>query len=539
MTTTLIPELKPNSKLYNDYLSNAPIFKTFFPTNDKLNDREFVRSMAESFGNRNATIKSISETMTGFELNPKQVKNIELFKHNNSLAVVTSHHICLLGSPISLFYKIQSAIQFAKDLKAKHKNIEFIPVFWLEDNDVANPEACSINILNSDSDLIETSMMCGSQFIKKEFISNLIIPEDFNNQIDKLFEQMTKNKYIDEAKKFFTNAYTSGELCKIGFIKLLQQLFAEDGLLFVSESTAQQLGYSRFVALLETSNQWKSVELISRANRKLKDAGYPVQSKHTDVNIFYYFNGEKRRIEITATNDYIVGGKIISKFDMTNEIIEHPERFTPNFLLRPLFQDTVLPTIAYIAGEQELQSACQVYNIYEVFAVRQPAIINQHHALIVNQEVKTFLSKNNLTPNYFFDQFENIENNILTEHRSKDNDSLLITAKKTIIDTIDNLKNNLSKFDSSIVNCCEVMSSNITKEFERFEVNLNASSRSKNMKFVKEYKAISNWIYPNGEHQENILTPVNIISLFGLVGFKQLIELLCKQDRKQSWVIGE
>ena len=210
MTTTLIPELKPNSKLYNDYLSNAPIFKTFFPTNDKLNDREFVRSMAESFGNRNATIKSISETMTGFELNPKQVKNIELFKHNNSLAVVTSHHICLLGSPISLFYKIQSAIQFAKDLKAKHKNIEFIPVFWLEDNDVANPEACSINILNSDSDLIETSMMCGSQFIKKEFISNLIIPEDFNNQIDKLFEQMTKNKYIDEAKKWFWEAAKNG-----------------------------------------------------------------------------------------------------------------------------------------------------------------------------------------------------------------------------------------------------------------------------------------------------------------------------------------
>ena len=528
-----------HSKLYNDFLNGHPFFKSFFPVNDKLQDKEYLKNTAESFANRNATIKSITATMNDFNMTDAQKSNLEYFKQNNSLAVVAGQEISFLGGPLFCFYKIQHSIQLAKDLKAKNPEMNFVPVFWLEDNDHDILEASFANVLNSNYEITEVSSLCDMQYQSRDLTSKLVIPKELPKQLDSLFEKLPNTQYKDETKELYLNSYKAGMYCNVGFLNLLQNFFGDSGLLFLSASKARELGYSRFVALLEISNQWKSVELISRANKKLKDAGYHIQSKHSDVNLFYYFENQKHRIEVSATNDYIIRGKIIHQIDMTNEIIEHPERFSPNLMLRPLYQDTILPNIAYIVGPSEIAFRCQVHNIYEVFAVRQSALVNRHHAIILNKEVQQFLSDENLNPEYFFDSYDNIEKSLLASLENQLSPDCLIEIRNAISDKIFVLRDKLVNLSPELSENADNLLYSLNKELDKLQSAINDAIRNKNSEYLAKYKKAHNWISPSSNSQERMITPLNIILELGIDGFKKVLNELCQLPNNQLYILGE
>lgn len=528
-----------HSKLYNDFINGHPFFKSFFPVNDKLQDKEYLKNTAESFANRNATIKSITATMADFSMTSAQISNLEHFKQSNSLAVVSGQEISFLGGPLFCFYKIQQSIQLAKDLKDKHPELNFVPVFWLEDNDHDVLEASFANVLNSNYDISEISSLCDMQYQSRDLTSKLVIPDELPKQLKKIFEKLPDTPFKEETQELFLNSYKAGMYCNVGFLNLLHNFFGDSGLLFLSASKARELGYSRFVALLEISNQWKSVELISRANKKLKDAGYHIQSKHSDVNLFYYFENQKHRIEVSATNDYIIKGKIIHQLDMTNEIIEHPERFAPNLMLRPLYQDTILPNIAYIVGPSEIAFRCQVHNIYEVFAVRQSAVVNRPHALILNKYVQKFLSDENLTPEYFFDSYDNIEKALLAKLESELSPECLLGIRNSISDKVFEIKNSLLNLSPELSENVDNLLYSLNRELDQLQSAINDAIRQKHTDYLAKYKKAHNWISPASNSQERTITPLNIILELGIDGFRNILNELCKLPNNKFYIFGE
>lgn len=528
-----------HSKLYDDFINGHPFFKSFFPVNDKLEDKEYLKNTAESFANRNATIKSITATMADFTLSETQMNNIEFLKKNNSLAVVSGQEISFLGGPLFCFYKIQYSIQLAKDLKAKHPEMNFVPVFWLEDNDHDVLEASFANILNSNYDITEVSSLCDTQYQSRDLTSKLRIPEELPKQLKLIFDKLPVTQFKAETQELFLNSYKAGMYCNIGFLNLLQNFFGDSGLLFLSASKARELGYTRFVALLEISNQWKSVELISRANKKLKDDGYHIQSKHSDVNLFYYFENQKHRIEVSATNDYIIRGKIIHQIDMTNEIIEHPERFAPNLMLRPLYQDTILPNIAYIVGPSEIAFRCQVHSIYEVFAVRQSALINRPHALILNKDVQQFLADENLSPEYFFDSYDNIEKSLLASLEKKLSPECLLEIRNSLSDKIFEIKDTLLNLSPELSENVDKLLYSLNRELDQLQSAINDAIKQRHSEYLAKYKKAYNWISPASNSQERTITPLNIILQFGIDGFKSILNELCQLPNNKFYVFGE
>ena len=527
-----------HSKLYTDFIAGHPFFKSLFPVNDKLQDKEYLKNTAESFANRNATIKSISATMTDFILTESQQENLNFLKQSNSLTVASGQEISFLGGPLFCFYKIQSSIQMAKDLKSKHPEMNFVPVFWLEDNDHDILEASFANVLNANYDLTETSSLCDSQHQSKDLTSKLRIPAELSQQLNALFNHLPNTPYKAETNKLYLDSYKAGTYCNHAFLTLLQNFFADEGILFLSASKARELGYSRFVALLEISNQWKSVELISRTNKKLKDTGYHIQSKHSDVNLFYYFENQKHRIEVSATNDYIIRGKIIHQIDMTNEIIEHPERFAPNLMLRPLYQDTILPNIAYIVGPSEIAFRCQVHNIYDAFAVRPPAIINRPHALILNKEIENFLTANSLVPEMFFDSFDNIEQSLLKISENNLSSDTLLDVRNSISDKVFGIKKQITDLSPDLADNVDNFLYSLNKELDQLQVAINKTIKLKHADLFNAYKKAYNWISPASNSQERTITPLNIILCFGISGFKDILNELCKLPNNKLYIFG-
>ncbi|MGA2296857.1 MAG: bacillithiol biosynthesis cysteine-adding enzyme BshC [FCB group bacterium] len=531
------------SKLFIDFINKVPFFcNSRFPSNNiLLNSKEKLFEKSSNFLNRDELVKVIKSSMLDLNFTSTQKINLDNLGNNNSLAVVTGQQVGFLGGPLYTFYKIFGAINLAAQLSEQFKKeLNFIPIFWVEDNDHDNLEASQSFLYDKNYSI--NKLFC-SDSVKKEdrtCVSERVFEEDINFKIDSLSEILNNFQFKDEIIIKLKSIYQPGKKWNTAFTELINSWFAEYGLLIIHSSKAREEGLFAPLVQKEISQIGYTDSLINSANKILEKNGYHIQAKSSEINLFFHKNGKRYKIKKAITNDdsYEVNDKFYSKEELKNLAKTNPTLFSPNVLLRNVLQDYVLPSVAYIAGPSEIGYSAQILELYNYFGVEMPEILSRHSFTIVDNHFSNWLKKNSLLPEYFFRNYTNIEKELTTQITDKEITNIFENAKARITMEFTSLQDKISEIDKTLEASALAAKHKSIEQLDHLEKKVISAQKKKNTQLFEHYHQASNFFFQNETMQERYFTPINFIALFGEEKFKTMIsDAVSKEADKHYYLM--
>jgi bacillithiol biosynthesis cysteine-adding enzyme BshC len=399
MALTHIPYQKTNyfSTLMIDYLAEKEILKPFFSRFPRIeNFEEQFCEKKEFFSKkkREVLVASLTKQYEGFEVSKLTQQNIDLLLNDNTFTITTGHQLNLFTGPLYFLYKIVSTVNLSEDLNKKYSKQHFVPIYWMasEDHDFSE-----INYFNLFGNKMGWSHESGGA-----------VGELDTCGLNKLLESL-KPKFgtSENAKKLidlFSRSYLNHDNLSDATRYIANELFAEYGLVILDGNDRElKEEFAPFVQNELFDN--KSFSIINETTNRLEAIDYKKQVHPREINLFYIIEGIRERI-IENLGIYKINNTelVFSKDEILVELKNHPERFSPNALLRPLYQEVVLPNLCYIGGGGELAYWFQLKDYFKSMEVTFPILLLRNSLLLVPQKISKKLEKlNESVDNLFLD----------------------------------------------------------------------------------------------------------------------------------------
>ena len=519
MPKDYIPFRKTNffSSLICDYLEENNLLKQFynrFPNIENFHDQLKEKKKNYSNHNRGILTSILEKQNSNIQVSSLTKKNIESLNEDNTFTVTTGHQLNLFTGPLYFLYKIVSTINLTAELNIKYPEFKFVPIYWMasEDHDFEEINYFSFH----DSKLswnLETQGAVGR------------ISTDGLDDVLRVFSQtLGKSLNANFLKQLFKEAYLNQDNLTDATRYLVNELFKGYGLVIIDadERELKKLFVPYLIREIQDNISFKQV---GRTNEKLSalSSDYPIQVNPREINLFYLKEGIRERI-IEKGGVFSVKNTDLSwsESELISEVQNHPERFSPNVLMRPLFQEVLLPNLCYIGGGGELAYWMQLKSTFNVYEVTFPILLLRNSVLI--QSVKQGQKLKNLkldTQDIFLDKNSFINKKV----RSISNIEIDFSPQKeTLKKQFEDLYELASKTDKSFLGSVSAQERKQIKGLEKLEKRLLKAQKKKLADHVIRLTDLQNELFPNHNLQERVAN----FSEFYLIYGDQLIPSLIK-----------
>ncbi len=300
---------------------------------------------------------------------------IEALRDAGTFTIITAHQPSLFTGPLYFIYKICSAIHLARTLEAKFPNKRIVPVFITggEDHDFAE-----INHARIYGNRINWQDGTGGSV-------GALSTETLGPALEQLKEILGDRDTAQSIYERIERAYTTNKTYGAASVALVHDLFGDYGL--VVADTARPAFKRAFLPLMEREIfENVSQPLIEKAQARLESLGYSGQAHAREINLFYLTPGRRDRL-VREGDDYRVLGTDLSftGAELRRELHDRPERFSPNVVMRPLFQEKIFPNLAYIGGGGELAYWLERKEQFAAFGLNFPMLIRRNSVLWIDQ----------------------------------------------------------------------------------------------------------------------------------------------------------
>lgn len=355
-----------------DYLSGASSLQSFYKYAAQNTDfLEIIKDKTFTQDKRETLVEVLKAQYKGLDNAEKSLQNIEKLLLPNTYTVTTGHQLCLMGGPMFTHYKVMTAINLAEELDKKHPDFAFVPIFWIhtEDHDFAE-----INHFFAD---FITKIKYEGEFIGA--VGRHIINEKIR---DILPENLPEN-----LKKCFVIGQTWAQAYRL----FMHELFGKYGIVMLDADDKRLKSF--FSPVLKVELQEKITQkCILQTNTELITAGYNPQVQPQPINLFYVDENGRNRIEVIENEAGINVYNLVNRPEMSfseTEILDlaqnTPELFSPNVCLRPLYQETILPNLAYIGGWAEVAYWLQFKGVFAHFNINFPLVMPRFSATLFSE----------------------------------------------------------------------------------------------------------------------------------------------------------
>lgn len=400
MTNHCIPYAETGffSNLILDYLAQDKAVEFLYHRYPSLeNFGEQIQEKANNYNQQNrkillATIKSQYNRLKISEATQKHIKNLE---SQTSFTVTTGHQLNLFTGPLYFLYKIISTINLCKELKSSYPQNHFVPVYWMATEDHDFDE---INFFNFNNKKVVWERNAGGAVGE-------LSTEGLDQVFRRFSEMLGTTTNAEKIKDLFKSVYVNHDNLADATRFLAHKLFDEYGLIILdaNDKSLKQL----FIPHIKRELFEKSCsEAVSKTNttiNTLKDKNYKLQVNPREINLFYLEKGSRERI-IEKDGTFFINnsGKQFSKKTLEIEVENYPEKFSPNVLMRPLYQEVILPNLCYIGGGGELAYWLQLKSYFSEENVCFPILLLRNSALLVTKKQLDKIKKLNISLNDLF-----------------------------------------------------------------------------------------------------------------------------------------
>jgi bacillithiol synthase len=479
------------SKLIVDYLDEKPEIQALyhrFPRIENFSAQIDEKSKNYSTENRLILAEALNNQNKNFPISQATQANIELLKSNKTFTITTGHQLNLFSGPAYFIYKIASTINLCKQLKQKYSDCNFVPLYWMatEDHDFEEINHFHLN----------------NQKIKWKKDSFGPVGRLSTEGLIEAFEEFSKaiglGETAEHLKELFQKSYLEHTNLADATRYLANELFKTEGLVIIDGDDKNLK--SLFAPYIKDELLYRnSFTTVSKTINQLKN--YTVQVNPREINLFYIENNLRERI-IFENNIYKVNNTEIqfTEAEILNESKNYPEKFSPNVILRPLYQEVILPNLAYLGGGGEIVYWLELKNYFENQKVTFPILMLRNSFVITTEKQVLKMKKLGLSfPELFLKQQE------LVNQKTKEFSNFNIDfsqQKDTIKKQFSELLKIAEQTDKSFIGAVKAQESKQIKGLDNLEKRLLKAEKRIHYEKLERITDIQNQLFPNGSLQE-------------------------------------
>lgn len=483
------------SSLITDYLDQEPKLDPFY---NRFPDIQAFKGQIEEKGsqyplaNRSILAESLRRQYGKMKLSSRTEKNLEALLDKNCFTVVTGHQLNLFTGPLYFFYKIISTVNLTNQLRRQYPEYFFVPVYWMATEDHDFEEINHFNFRGKEfhwnregAGAVGRMSTEGLEEVYRQFAADLG-PGDAASSLKELFQ----NAYLEHANLAAATRF------------LVNKLFGETGLVILDGDDKELKAAFRAHMegdIVDNLGHAAVNEQITELEALKRD--YPVQVTPREINYFYLGDGIRERLVAENGFFYVLNTDLkFSPAELKAELQQHPERFSPNVITRPLYQEFILPNLCYIGGGGELAYWLELKTYFQKSRIPFPVLLLRNSAVLLSEKQAGKAEKLNIgLPELFLDQQRLTDKKIREiskididfspqrEHLEKQFRELYELAEKT---------------DKSFLGAVKAQEVKQLKGLDHLEKRLLKAQKRKLKDHVNRLTLLQNELFPNGNLQE-------------------------------------
>lgn len=431
--------------------------------------------------------------------------NIDRLTQNQAYAVVTGQQAGLFSGPLYTIYKSLTAIKLAEHLNQNCQGC-FVPIFWMASDDHDFTEINHIKLLDKNNRIEE--IYCQSQASKNKIPASkiLLAPEIFN--CIRLLKDLTHDsEFKQDIILHLTEAYQPGRSFVEAFARWMTQMFKSYGLIFIDASHPGLKELGKKVFHQEITGNSPSTKRAIKTSNKLSKANYPLQINVREEILNMFFAEQERQTIQSKDESFSIKGRqhAYKSEELLAVLEEKPELFSPNVLLRPIYQDTLLPTVAYIGGPAEIAYFAQMKGIYESFGLPMPVIYPRKTITVLEKKVDKVLKSYNLKIQDIWRSIDKVINEITKKQIPESIDKSLNVVTSHLEEDFESLKKEMATFEPTLEDSVDAALGKINQRIKFLEKKVMQASKKRNDIVTQQLHKAKNNLYPSNRLQERVL----------------------------------
>jgi len=475
------------SPIFLDYINDKNELRPFYHHRPELEG--FKAQIAEKQlpqAQREVLAKVLQQQYAGFEISEAVSGNIKKLSESKTFTVTTGHQLNIFTGPLYFIYKIATTVNTCRVLKENFPDHHFVPVYWMASEDHDFDEINHFHLFGKDY-VWQTDQQGAVGRFSTESISSVL--EEMPEQVTIFEKAYREQENLAQAVRYYVN-----------------ELFGETGLIVLDADDAALKAAFRTV-MADDLKAHNAKKLTDQCSEQLDALGYKSQVYPRDINFFYLDEQLRERIEKEGDAYRVLNTeKRFSEEEIMQEVETNPQKFSPNVILRPLFQEMILPNLGYVGGPSELAYWLQLKPIFDHYQVSFPILLPRNFGLVIN---KTNARKLDKLPISVKDLF--LDTQTLIKKFVEDNAETSISLsdeEKALSSVFEKVKEKAAQVDKSLEGFIGKEENNALKSLQNIEKRLKKSEERNQETAVKQLENLKDKLFPGGtlqERKENFL----------------------------------
>jgi bacillithiol synthase len=476
------PDTRAFSPFFLDYIQQKDSLKKFYENFPSVENFKGQLTAKSNFpqATRDLLSQQLTKQYGDLKITEEVKQNIQSLTRQKTFTITTGHQLNVFTGPLYFIYKIVTVINACKKLKQAYPEYNFVPVYWMASEDHDYEEIKSFRLYGKKYEWKTEQQGGVGRFHTNDF-KNLL--NEVPGEISLFREAYSKNKTLAGAVRQYVNA-----------------LFGNEGLVVV-DGDDRELKKTLSSVMVDDLFVHSAKKSVDEATQQLQSLGYHTQVNAREINFFYLVDGLRSRIEKVGERFQVVDTDIqFSKQEIEKLIQEEPEKFSPNVVLRPLYQEMILPNLAYIGGPAELVYWLQLKGVFENFKTPFPVLMPRNFAVVVDAPTAKKFEKTKLDIKDLFEEKNFLFNSWIA--KNSDNNLSLSKELESLKTILENVKQRATKIDTTLNQFVGAEAKRTTSGLEKIEKKMLQAEKRLHADKLRQIEAVKDALFPNGSLQE-------------------------------------
>ena len=524
-------------RLAADYAYNFPAVEPFFSGNptERAAWADAIRRTQAHVRDRAGIAAVLADQQARRGAPTAAVDAARALIDSRSVAVLTGQQAGLFGGPLFTLLKALTALKLAAQVTREH-GVPAVAIFWIdaEDHDWDEVRSCSV----FDSALTARNIaLPGRQAGDHAPVATIQLDQHITAALDELERLLPPTEFRPAIMADLRASYAEGRGMADAFGRWLERVLGPRGLVVYDASDRASKPMVSRVFVSELSQPGETAKLAASAGALLVSRGYHSQvHAHDDSLALFHLAGDRRAIRQQG-GQFVVGDHSFAPSALVQEATDTPSSFSPNVLLRPVVQDTLFPTICYVAGPNELAYLGQLRGVYDRFGVPMPLMYPRTSATLLDSAAMRFLAKYALPLEALQPQDESALNQLLETQIPPAVEAAFTQASKAIDSSMQTVIDAIPALDPTLEGATRSTLGRIQHDLQTLHSKMIQAAKRRDDTLRRQYIRTRALAFPDGHAQERTIGFVSFLNQYGPALVDRLDQEL-PLDMGHHWIVA-